>query len=110
MRERGLLPLEEAVRLMTDVPARSRPACAAVSPRACTPTSSCSTPTRRTGPAVARFDLPGGGERLFAEARGIDHVFVNGSEVVIADVHDTGLISRARSCGPGVDTDTVSVR
>ena len=40
-------------------------------------------PTRiGPGPLETRFDLPGGAGRLYGEAEGIEHVFVNGAEVV----------------------------
>jgi N-acyl-D-aspartate/D-glutamate deacylase len=32
---------------------------------------------------VTRFDLPGGGGRLYAEADGVDRVIVNGTTVVL---------------------------
>jgi hypothetical protein len=36
---------------------------------------------RRSKPVGTRFDLPGGAGRLYAEANGIDHVIVNGTEI-----------------------------
>ena len=87
VRDRGLLTLEEAVHLMTDRPAqlyglreRGRVAegwhadLVVFDPA-----------TIATGPAEVRTDLPGGGERLYATARGIDHVIVGGQEVVTGD-------------------------
>ena len=84
VRDRGLLTLEEAVHLMTDRPAqlyglreRGRVAegwhadLVVFDPA-----------TIATGPAEVRTDLPGGGERLYATARGIEHVIVGGQEVV----------------------------
>jgi N-acyl-D-aspartate/D-glutamate deacylase len=38
----------------------------------------------RPGPCSVRADLPGGGWRLYSEAEGIDHTFVNGVEVAAA--------------------------
>jgi N-acyl-D-aspartate/D-glutamate deacylase len=58
-------------------------------------------------PVVRRHDLPGCGEdyRLYAEAEGIDHVLVNGVEIVRRGEH-TGALPGAllRS---GRDTRTV---
>ncbi|CAB4748098.1 unannotated protein [freshwater metagenome] len=33
-----------------------------------------------SGPPIARWDLPGGGERLYAESVGVTHVFVGGTD------------------------------
>jgi N-acyl-D-aspartate/D-glutamate deacylase len=58
------------------------------------------------GPAElhTRFDLPGGGGRLYCEAEGVNSVFVNGIEVVTANEFTDarpGSILRG-----GVDTTT----
>jgi N-acyl-D-aspartate/D-glutamate deacylase len=60
------------------------------------------------GPTYRRHDLPGGGGyRLYAEAEGIDRVFVNGAPIVEAGVH-TGRLPGAvlRS---GRDTRTTAM-
>jgi N-acyl-D-aspartate/D-glutamate deacylase len=80
----GLLSWEEAISLMTDAPARLyglvdrgrlvEGGCADVvvlDPEAIGPE-----------PVVSRIDLPAGGWRLYGGATGIDHVLVNGTEVV----------------------------
>jgi N-acyl-D-aspartate/D-glutamate deacylase len=109
VRERELFSLETAVHMMTDVPARlygfrDR---GRVAEGAHADLMIFDPDEIATEPLVARFDLPAGGERLFAEARGIDRVLVAGREVVdggklTGDLAGTLLRS-------GIDTDTVSV-
>ena len=104
-----LLPIEEAIHLLTDVPARlyglteRGPA----RRRAGTPTSSCSIPTTiGPQPVRMRFDLPTGAPRLYGGADGIDHVLVNGTEIV-----DHGEFTDARPgtlLRSGRDTETVT--
>ncbi|MBW2361706.1 MAG: D-aminoacylase, partial [Deltaproteobacteria bacterium] len=60
-----------------------------------------------TGPIHLRYDLPCGSPRLFADAVGIDHVFVNGREIV-RGTDLTGAFP-GKILRPGVDTDTVSI-
>ena len=59
------------------------------------------------GPTYTRFDLPTGAGRLYADAAGVDHVIVNGVEIVQKGEHTgalPGTILRS-----GRDTDTVEV-
>jgi N-acyl-D-aspartate/D-glutamate deacylase len=63
--------------------------------------------TVATSATTLRHDLPGGGERLHAGSRGIDHVFVAGREVVTdgaATDERPGTVLRS-----GRHTDTVSL-
>ena len=84
VRARGLIEIEDAIHQITDRPARlygltgrGRVAegwqadLVVLDPATVAP-----------GPIHTRRDLPGGAARLFAEAEGIDRVFVNGVEVV----------------------------
>ena len=63
--------------------------------------------TVETGPIHVRYDLPCGSPRLFADAVGIDHVFVNGREIV----RGTDLTGEfpGKILRPGIDTDTVRI-
>jgi len=109
VRERRLISLEEAVHQLTQVPAelygiRQRGLlregnfadvvvfdAARVGP----------------GPVYTRYDLPGGAGRLYAEADGIEHVLVNGVEIVTGKEPTSarpGTVLRS-----GRDTETVSV-
>jgi N-acyl-D-aspartate/D-glutamate deacylase len=110
VRARHLLPLEEAVRLMTDAPARLL----GLRDRGHIAEGAHADlvlfdPARvASGPAIARHDLPGGGERLYAESVGVAHVFVGGTEIVT-----DGVLTGERggtALRSGRDTDTVTVR
>jgi N-acyl-D-aspartate/D-glutamate deacylase len=109
VRARQLLTVEEAVRLLTDVPARlygltDRGRIAegwwadlvVFDPERIAP-----------GPLRTRNDLPTGAARLFAGATGLEHVLVNGTEVVTAD-RLTGAIP-GHVLRSGADTVTVGV-
>jgi N-acyl-D-aspartate/D-glutamate deacylase len=109
VRDRGLLPMEEAVEMMTDRPARHyglrdrgriaegfHADLVVFDPA-----------TVATLPATVQHDLPGGGERLFAGSRGVSHVFVAGTEVVTGGAvtdRRPGRVLRS-----GRDTDTVTL-
>lgn len=82
--KRHLLPLEEAVNLLTAVPAdlyrlvdRGRLVEGAYADVVVLDEEHVS-----SNPMEMRNDLPGGAPRLYAEANGIDHVLCNGVEIV----------------------------
>ncbi len=109
VRERGLFTLEEAIHQITDVPAqlyglRERGRIEVgwhADLVVFDPATVASQPTR------SRFDLPAGGERVYAEAVGVSHVFVNGQEIVV-DGALTGALP-GTVLRSGVHTRTVSV-
>jgi N-acyl-D-aspartate/D-glutamate deacylase len=109
VRERKLISLEQAVRQLTDVPARLyglrergrleegwHADVVVFDPEQV-----------GLGATYTKFDLPAGAGRLYAEANGVERVFANGIEIV-RDGKDTGkrpgTILRS-----GRDTDTVEV-
>jgi len=107
IRARNLLSWEEAVRQLTDVPARlyglrDR---GRLAPGSWADIVVFDPDRVGHGPERTRDDLPGGASRLYAEGVGIEHVIVNGEEIVRAGVF-TGALPGAvvRS---GSDTDTV---
>ncbi len=109
VRRRGLLPIEEAVRLLTDVPARlyglvdrGRVAegwwadLVVFDPETVGP-----------GPLRTRDDLPAGAKRLYAGSEGVAHVVVNGTPVV-SEGRLTGALP-GRVLRSGADTATVGI-
>lgn len=109
VRERGLMPIEEAIKLLTDTPARLY----GLTGRGrleegwhadivvLDPTTIGAQPVRM------RFDMPTGAPRLYGGAEGVDHVIVNGTPIV-----DHGEFTDARPgtlFRSGRDTETVTV-
>jgi N-acyl-D-aspartate/D-glutamate deacylase len=109
VRRRQLLSLEEAVRLLTEVPARlyglvdrGRVAEGFWADLVVFDPAAVDHDALQT-----RRDLPGGAARLYAGATGIEHVLVNGIEVV-SDGRLTGA-TPGRVLRSGADTLTVGV-
>jgi N-acyl-D-aspartate/D-glutamate deacylase len=110
VRDRGLIPIEEAVHYLADAPARLY----GLKERGRLVEGWHADvvvldPARiGTGPVHLKFDLPGGFGRLYAEADGIEHVLVNGTEAVTGRellAARPGTILRS-----GRDTETVTAR
>jgi N-acyl-D-aspartate/D-glutamate deacylase len=83
-REHQVMSLEEAVHFLSQAPARFY----GLRDRGTVSVGSAADlvvfdpDTVDAGPVVSRADLPGGAERLYSDALGIDEVFVNGVSVV----------------------------
>ena len=110
VRRRGLVTLEEAVRMLTEAPARLygvidrgrvaegyRADLVVFDPERVGP-----------GPLRTRDDLPGGASRLYAGATGMEHVLVNGTEVVTHDMLTGALPGTVLRSGTDTRTVTVS--
>jgi N-acyl-D-aspartate/D-glutamate deacylase len=108
-RDRGLFELEDAVRRLTDMPARlyGLRHRGRISPGWFADLVVFDPETVGSQLPTARFDQPAGAMRLYAEATGVDHVIVNGCEVV----GSSGLTGELPGAllRSGRDTDTVTV-
>jgi N-acyl-D-aspartate/D-glutamate deacylase len=110
VRERQLLGWDEAIHLITQAPAelygiRDR---GVLREGAYADITVIDPTTIGQDVLHTRFDLPTGAARLFAEAIGVEHVFVNGTEVVHGKQFTEarpGTLLRS-----GRDTDTVTAR
>ncbi len=110
VRERELLPMEEAVHYLTGAPAalyglheRGR-----IAVGLCADLQVFDPSTIGPGPVAMKFDLPGGAGRVYGEAIGVHHVMVNGVPCV-----EQGELLSARPgklLRSGADTHTVLVR
>jgi N-acyl-D-aspartate/D-glutamate deacylase len=110
VREHGLMPLEEAVALLTDRQARLY----GIRERGRIAEGwhadlvIFDADTIKPGPVSWRNDLPAGAGRLYAEAEGIAHVVTNGVEIVRGTQltgSNPGTLLRS-----GRDTETVTAR
>jgi N-acyl-D-aspartate/D-glutamate deacylase len=91
VREMSLISFEEGVRQLSDVPARlyGLRERGRLEPGFHADVVVFDPDRVGKGPTYTRFDLPAGAPRLYADAEGIDHVFVNGREIV-RNGEDTG--------------------
>jgi N-acyl-D-aspartate/D-glutamate deacylase len=107
-RDRGMFPMSEAIHLMTERPARlfGLKERGRVAPGFHADLVVFDPRTIAAGPVKNRRDLPGGCERLFSAAEGVQHVFVNGIEIV-REGRETGTLP-GRLLRSGKDTETVS--
>lgn len=109
VREEQVITLEEAVRQLTDVPARLY----GILDRGLLRTGAVADivvfdeTTIARQPVESRFDLPGGAARLYGEADGIGHVLVAGTDIV-RDGRFTGDLA-GRVLRSGQDTYTASL-
>ena len=81
---RGLIPLEEAVHLLTEVQANLYGLIdrGVLAEGAYADVAVFDEAAVGSGPTTFRSDLPAGASRLYAEATGIEHVICNGTEIV----------------------------
>jgi N-acyl-D-aspartate/D-glutamate deacylase len=83
VRKRSLMPIEEAISLLTDRPARIYGLVerGRITEGWHADVTVLDPDTIDPGRVEARVDLPGGAFRLYSEAEGIRHVLVNGTEI-----------------------------
>jgi N-acyl-D-aspartate/D-glutamate deacylase len=110
VREHGVVSIEEAVRLLSDVPARLYGLVdrGRIAEGAHADLVLFDPETVNHGVERTRYDLPGGAWRLYAEAEGITSVIVGGVEVC-KDGEATGALP-GTLLKSGRDTQTVSAK
>jgi N-acyl-D-aspartate/D-glutamate deacylase len=108
VRDRGLLTIEEAVQMLSDEPARLYGLVdrGRLVEGAHADVVVFDPATVGSMPARARHDLPADGLRLYAEATGVRHVLVGGTEIV-RDGELTGALP-GNVLRSGVDTTTAA--
>jgi N-acyl-D-aspartate/D-glutamate deacylase len=108
VRQRELLSWEEAIHLLTDVPARlyGLKHRGRVAEGWWADLVVFDPTTIGHGPDRTRRDMPGGTSRIYAEGTGVEHVLVNGSEIVRHGAF-TGTVP-GRLLRAGRDTETVT--
>ncbi len=108
VRDRGLLPLERAVQLITDMPARlfGLDGRGRIAEGCWADLVAFDPATIRQDSLSMRTDLPGGASRLFCNAVGVRHVLVNGVEIVDGDQITGALPGTVLRSGHQVSTVT----
>jgi N-acyl-D-aspartate/D-glutamate deacylase len=107
VRERGLLTLSQAIRQLSEVPARylGMKDRGLLRPGYWADVVVFDPDTVGRGPVYTRFDLPAGAARLYADSLGINHVIVNGREI-IRNGKFMGVFP-GKILRPGTDTQSV---
>jgi N-acyl-D-aspartate/D-glutamate deacylase len=109
VREFGVITLEEAVRQLTDVPARlvGLVGRGRIEVGYHADFAIFDADEVGAGPIHSRFDLPAGALRLYCEAQGVCHVIVSGTPI-IKDGERTGYRT-GNILRSGIDTETPSL-
>jgi N-acyl-D-aspartate/D-glutamate deacylase len=109
VRNHGVVSLEDAVRLMTERPARYAGLIdrGQLRPGYHADIVIFDRDTVGRGPTYNRFDVPGDQFRVYADAEGVHHVFVNGVQIVRDGEHTGSLPGTVLRSGR--DTRTVAM-
>ena len=102
VRRHGVVSLEEAVHQLSDVPARlyGLRERGRLEQGWHADVTVFDADAVGSGPTYTRYDLPAGAGRLYADADGIEHVLVNGVEIVRGREHTGALAGNRAALGP----------